>query len=102
MTTGSPVAELVPIADRVRWMLGCRALLVVTLFVVWLGVDGVGTPIPLVVWAGVLWLMTSGLMSVSVLRPTGREGGGRWFAVVGFTLGLLGDGLLLAAATYTF
>jgi diguanylate cyclase (GGDEF)-like protein len=103
MSGSTPVvAELVPIADRVRWMLGCRALLVVVLFVVWLAVNGPAGAVPPVVWMGMVWVGVSGLMSITVMRPARTDGRGRWLAVLGFTLGLLGDGLLLAAACYSF
>ena len=103
MSSGTPVvAELVPIADRVRWMLGCRVLLALVLFVVWYASTGGGTPVPAVAWLGLFWVAFSAGLSVPVIRPAGREGSGRWLAVVGFTIGLLGDALLLAGAYYNF
>jgi diguanylate cyclase (GGDEF)-like protein len=103
MSTSTPVvAELVPIADRIRWMLGCRALLVAVLFFVWVVSSGSHTSMPPVVWFGIVWLSLSTLLSVTVLRPARREPGGRRTAVIGFTAGLLGDGLLLAAACHDF
>ena len=91
---GAVVAELVPIADRIRWVLGCRALLVVGLFGVWVSRGGTEHGVPVPLWAAVGWL---GLSALPVVR-----GLARYIAVPGFTAGLLGDGLLLALMWYRF
>lgn len=101
-TSTPPVAELVPIADRTRWMLGCRALLVLVLFLIWLVLRGPVGTVPAVIWLGLVWIAVSATLSAAAMRTARREGRGRWLAVLGFTIGLLGDGLLLALGYYDF
>jgi two-component system, cell cycle response regulator len=89
--------ELVPLADRARWMVVCRLMLVCLLGAVEVardGLDGLRHP-PAVVWAAGGWLL---LTIVPALARRARRG----LAVVAFTIALLGDGVLLAAAWYAF
>src|SRR5436190_12367183 len=92
--SGQPVAaDLVPLADRTRWMLVCRLLLVGVLFAI--GITRDGWHLPVVLYAAVGWLAFSAALSAA-LRAR------RSVALVAFTVALLGDGLLLAAAWYEF
>src|SRR5689334_1825099 len=93
MTAQRNVNELVPLADRTRWMLVCRLLLVGVLFAI--GVTKSGWHLPPVLWAAVAWLAVSALLSLALRAARG-------VAMVAFTAALLGDGLLLAAAWYEF
>jgi two-component system, cell cycle response regulator len=82
--------ELVPIADRLRWMTLCRVGLAVVLTVIWIsGPPRVSTGSFAGVMAGWLALSTLALLA----SRTGRR-----VTIMAFTAGLLADGLVLDAA----
>ncbi|MFG1610769.1 GGDEF domain-containing protein [Actinoplanes sp. NPDC049265] len=91
MRSAPKAAELVPVIDRYLWMAGCRVVVTVLLVTVLLTRDRAhGGHVPVV--AGALgWL----LLTLAV-APAARRS--RRTARIGFTLGLLGDGLLLAGS----
>ena len=83
--------EMVPVADRIRWMLGCRLLLTVAIMVVWWLQDmSHGTT---TTW----WACASIWPAVTALTLFAARGS-RGVARVCLTLSLLGDGVLLGLA----
>jgi len=92
--------DLVPLADRIRWMLGCRVVLVGVLFAIWLATGHVHVPTPL--WYAVGWLAGTAVVSLPYWARRSGTGAGRSIAMVGFTAGLLGDGVVLVCAWYVF
>jgi hypothetical protein len=95
-------AELIPLADRIRWMTGCRALLLAVLVAVRF-LAGVDRPlVTAVLWCSVGWLVGHGLVSLLTIRLAAGQLRERRLAVTVFTAGLLGDGVVLVAAWYAF
>ncbi|GAB2604501.1 hypothetical protein Aab01nite_78190 [Paractinoplanes abujensis] len=85
--------ELVPVADRIQWMLGWRAVLAVAVLATWWWSDapaGTGST-----WAGLALAWPAGT-ALSMLAPRA----GRRIARAALTLSLLGDGVLLALAKW--
>ncbi|MBL7261160.1 GGDEF domain-containing protein [Paractinoplanes lichenicola] len=86
--------ELVPVADRIQWMLGWRAILSVAVLATWWLSDtpaagGAGT------WIGLALAWPAGT-ALSMLAPRA----GRRVARAALTVSLLGDGVLLALAKW--
>ncbi|MBM2619711.1 GGDEF domain-containing protein [Actinoplanes sp. LDG1-06] len=85
--------ELVPVADRIRWVLGWRAILGVAVLVVWWFSDQAhGTDRAWIGWA-VAWPVVT---TLSLLASRA----GRRVARSALTLSLLGDGVLLGTANW--
>jgi diguanylate cyclase (GGDEF)-like protein len=87
--------DLVPVADRIRWMQLCRALMLVALPVLAAVSDDTGAGVRELTMLCAVWLAV-GLASWAVVRV------GRWAAVATLTVTLLGDGVILAFAWYRF
>jgi len=90
--------ELVPLAERIGWMLGCRALFVGMLFALWRATGH--THVPALLWAGAGWLAGTALATLPYWTRRTGTGSGPKGAVVALTVGLLGDGVLLIGAWY--
>jgi two-component system cell cycle response regulator len=98
----SVVAELVPVADRIRWMVGCRSALVGALFATWSVATRGREPVPGLMYASFAWLVITLLPAYPVMWRQRDDGPVRSIVRVGFTIGLLGDGVLLVGAWYRF
>jgi two-component system cell cycle response regulator len=82
------VAELIPVADRIRWILMCRMVLVVLLPAMWTFDDARRASLPMVMFPAIVW--------TAVNAPTMiMTRGNRSFAVWVLNIALLGDGLML-------
>ncbi|HWG98423.1 MAG TPA: GGDEF domain-containing protein [Pilimelia sp.] len=91
MTTRTRAGDLIPVEDRLRWMLVCRAGLAVAVLGSWYAaVEPRGSVLSWLV-TPTAWLAGTAL-SVFAVR------GGRRFARFALTVTLLGDGVLLGAA----
>lgn len=89
MKTGKAnVAELIPVTDRVRWILLCRVVMVALLPVMWRLDESVRVSLLDVMLPAGAWLAITTPTLFSARRS-------RSFAVWSLNLALLGDGLLL-------
>jgi two-component system cell cycle response regulator len=92
--SGKPIADLVPLADRVRWALGFRLGVVVAPIVLWLAVPGART-------AGLSRLLYPALAySALAVLASPRASWGRAVTVWMFMTNLLADGAYLGWALH--
>jgi diguanylate cyclase (GGDEF)-like protein len=91
MTERTPPGELVPVEDRIRWMLLCRIVLAAAVVAVW-------RTTPTAHGEATAWLsVAAGWTSLSVLSAVAARFGRR-SARTALTVTLLGDGALLGIA----